>query len=148
MPSELEHAEQAIHNIEALKYLLEKGEFCDWSATVAFYTALHIVEAVFYIDTSHSRDRHGQNHENRERILKATRSYSKIYEHYRQLQSASVIARYLRNDQVVFSEYMSAETVKEKLIKHHLKQLILSAGKFLSDGSAGLLQNSFDKNFH
>ena len=150
MPSEPEHIQLAVHNIEVIDYLLAKAEFCDWTATVTFYTALHIVEAVFFHDQQHTNQRHGQNHENREKILKGIRSYQNIYRHYRPLQATSVVARYLQGSSkegLTFQQHMSAKQVEEKLIKHHLAQLIKTANKFLSSSSASRLQQTFNKTF-
>ena len=150
MPSENEHVQKTLHNFEVIKYLLAKPEFCDWTATVIFYTALHIVEAVFFYDTKHSKERHGQSHENREKILKNTKSYQNIHRHYRPLQSASVIARYLSNlgkDVTNFQQYMTAQQVQELLIKHHLAQVIKSACKFLSENTAKLVSYKFNETF-
>ena len=150
MPNEAEHIQLALHNIKVIDHLRTKPEFCDWTATVTFYTALHIVEAVFFYARRHNNKRHGSNHETRESILKGTRSYQKIYQHYRPLQSASVIARYLyRLDGKgeTFQDYMSAVKVRDKLIKYHLAALIKSASKFLSSNSGNLLNGLFSTTF-
>lgn len=148
MPSEAEHIQLALHNIEVIDYLLAKPEFCDWTATVTFYTALHIIEAVFFHDRKHINQRHGQSHENRERILKGTKSYQNIYRHYRPLQSTSAVARYLQGlskKGLTFQQHMPAKQVQEKLIKHHLAQLIKTASKFSSSHSGNLLKNAFNE---
>jgi hypothetical protein len=137
-----------LHNIKVTSYLLAKPEFCDWTATVTFYTALHIVEAVFFHDRTHTNQRHGQSHENREKILKGTKSYQNIHRHYRPLQSVSVVARYLRGlskEGLTFQQYMPPKQVQEKLIKHHLTQVIKTASKFLSSTSANLIAKEFNK---
>lgn len=148
MPSEKEHIQQAIHNIDVVAYLKKDDDFCDWTATVTFYTALHIIEAVFYKSRKHGSCKHGQRHEGREQILKHTRSYKTIWEHYRIMQSASIIARYLHGDSAnatVFQKYMPPEKVKNILIKHHLGSLIKSASKFLSDQTAKRVEVKFKK---
>ncbi len=145
MPNESEHIQLALHNIEVIHYLLDKPKFSDWTATVTFYTALHIVEAVFFHDTKNTHRRHGHNHEEREKILKGTRSYQNLYIHYRPLQSASVVARYLNSQSqrcTVFQQYLNDNQIKEKLIKHHLFQIIKTASKFLN---ATLAKSLFDK---
>ena len=93
MANEAQHIDQAVHNMDVIAYLIEKDRFRDWTATVTFYTALHIVEAVFFQNTKHTRTKHGHNHEDRENILKGNRSFKKIYENYSPLQSSSIIAR-------------------------------------------------------
>lgn len=139
MPTEDEHTQLAIHNMEVVDYLLVKPEFADWTATITFYTALHIVEAVFFHDQKHVHQRHGQNHENREQLLKGTKSYENMYKHYRPLQAASVVARYLQSSRgrvLTFQAYMPSNQVRSKLVKHHLAQLIKTARKFLSPDCA------------
>lgn len=148
MPNEAEHTQLALHNIEVIDYLLDKPNFCDWTAIVTFYTALHVVEAVFFHDTQRSNRRHGYNHETRERILKGTKSYQNIWRHYRPIQSASVKARYLQGlskKGLTFQQHMPSRQVEEKLIKHHLAQLIKTSSKFLSPKSGSLLKEAFHK---
>jgi len=147
MPSESEHVQQGLHNIKVIDYLRRNPEFCDWTATVTFYTALHVVEAVFFHDRAHTNHRHGQSHENRERILKGTNSYQNIHRHYRPLQSASVVARYLHQRGTTFQQYMSTKKVQDRLIKYHLRELIKSASKFLSPASSRLLAEVFGGTF-
>ena len=150
MPSEPEHIQLALHNIEVIDYLLANPKFCDWTATVTFYTALHIVEAVFFYDKKHIDRRHGHNHEERDNMLKGTRPYQNMWNHYRPLESASVVARYLHGlgkGGITFQQYMSSKRVEEKLIKHHLAQLIKTASRFLSSNSGSLLKSAFNKTF-
>jgi hypothetical protein len=146
MPSEKEHIQQAIHNINVVAYLKNNDAYCDWTATVTFYTALHIVEAVFFKSRKHGNCKHGQRHEGREQILKHTKSYKTIWEHYRVMQSTSVIARYLHGDSTnatIFHKYMSPEKVSNILIKYHLGSLIKSANKFLSNQTAKRVETTF-----
>lgn len=135
MPRDSEHIDLATHNIETSFYLFSGGsKYCDWTATTAFYAALHIIDAILF---KHHNKKHGQTHGVREAILKA-KSYQHIYKHYRELSSASKIARYLTDGSghsVVFEDYMSQSTVKDILIKHHLQQIIKSAKNFLDDAS-------------
>jgi hypothetical protein len=126
MPNELSHIQQAQHNSQALSCLERSvDDFSDWMTTVAFYKALHLVEAVFANDKTIL---HGHNHENRENILKRTPKYSNIYKHYRVLLNASIVARYLQergsdSRYSKFSYYMSKEGVKKDLIDHRLHQI-------------------------
>jgi len=150
MPNEAEHTQLALHNIQVIDYLLDEPKFCDWAAIAIFYTALHIVEAVFFYDKRHSGMRHGYNHETRECILKGTKSYHNIWEHYRPLQSASVKARYLEGlskKGLTFQQHMPSKQVEERLIKRHLAQLIKTASRFLSSNSGDLLKEAFNKTF-
>ena len=52
MPPHSKHRKQAKHNEELMthaKELGESGEFSDWVVTIAFYTAVHCVEAMLAI---------------------------------------------------------------------------------------------------
>lgn len=46
MPSFTHHTEQAEHNLDAASHIVENTKFYDWSATMAFYSAVHYVESV------------------------------------------------------------------------------------------------------
>ena len=47
MATESDHISLANHNHGLLLHLLAHGGYPDWAATVGFYKAVHIVEAVF-----------------------------------------------------------------------------------------------------
>ncbi len=150
MPDDAEHIKLALHNMDVAHHLLEIPDYRDWVATTIFYSALHIVEAVFFSDRSNERTKHGRGHDGREVILKETTSYRKIWEHYRQLVSASIIARYLENHSgrtILFNRYMSESKVREVLIGNHFWQLIKSASRFVSSQSGSLLKQRFDNYF-
>ncbi len=49
MPSDIQHIDHAQHNIGFLESFYSSYEFNDWSVTVSFYIAVHIIEAVIYI---------------------------------------------------------------------------------------------------
>jgi hypothetical protein len=63
----------------------------DWVVTVAFYTALHMVEAMFFEDLA---TQHTSLHIDRNKELQ-THRYSHIWYDYRPLYSISRLARYL-----------------------------------------------------
>ena len=150
MPDKTEHIQLALHDIDVAHHLLEIPEYRDWVAITIFYSALHIVEAVFFSHATNEKTRHGRSHDCREAILKGTKSYQKIWGHYRELLSASIIARYLEGRggrTVLFNIYMSESKVRERLIKHHFHQLIKSAIKFLPQKSSDLINLMFNKNF-
>jgi hypothetical protein len=134
MPSDSEHLAVAERNQELINHLLpDIKRFGEWITIVAFYRALHIVEAVFFCD---HRDKHGRNHETREDMLKRTPRYQQIYKHYRTLWAASTVARYLEDHSASktyrsFSEYMSPADVQGLILNHYLKQVEKSAARFL-----------------
>ncbi len=51
MPTDQQHITQALHNSSVLWLFSQhekQAEFSDWFATIAFYSALHFIEAIFY----------------------------------------------------------------------------------------------------
>jgi hypothetical protein len=129
MPDESAQLELANHNQELLAALLPRiDRFSDWVATVAFYKALHVVEAVFANDRN---VQHGRDHDHREHCLKANPRYRKIYGHYRPLLAVSKRARYLHDGMTRFSDSFTPEDVVREVLRHDLHQVEVSAAKFL-----------------
>lgn len=134
MPSKTAHHLAAVENRKALNYLAAQVEaFPQWVTTVAFYTALHVVEAVFAYDGRHTDDHHERN-----KVLKATQRYKKLWQHYRPLWNDSLIARYLKCDgsggvYENFSDYMTPAEVEAQHLRHNLHQVILSARRLMND---------------
>lgn len=137
MPTEAVHIAKANHNQALIERLLpDIDTFSDWITTIAFYKALHIVEAVF---ANNPRIGHGQNHEARERYLKAgpdRNKYRHIYEHYKPLYDASLVARYLAEGGGDFSEYLTSDDVRDLILGHYLHQVEQSACRFLKAPAA------------
>lgn len=133
MANQGDHLRLADHNADVIAHLQTANpELHDWVTTVAFYKAVHLIEAVFAHDgTGHSGD-HGQ----RSILLKSKRRYDKIYEHYRPLKSASEIARYLQTQHgggfKTFNDYLTPPQVQSEILGHRLLQLERSARKLLA----------------
>ena len=122
-----------MENRKALNYLAVRIEtFPQWVTTVAFYTALHVIESVFAYDGRHTDDHHERN-----KILKRENRYRKLWQHYRPLWNDSLIARYLKGDGAAgyesFSDYMSPAEVEAAHLKHNLHQVIASARRLMND---------------
>tara|TARA_R110002072_G_C7974418_1_gene535189 strand:- start:875 stop:1336 length:462 start_codon:yes stop_codon:yes gene_type:complete len=139
MPSKAAHVQAVIENTRTLNYLREQIEdHPQWVVTVAFYKALHVVEALFAADPQ-ATQKHCDDHSSRSRLLKKTNRYKKIWEHYRPLFNDSLIARYLReNDDPggqhnVFSRYLSPEEVEKTHINRNVAEILKSARKILKD---------------
>jgi hypothetical protein len=116
MAAEADHIAKANHNHDALAHLLDSvDKFPDWVVTIAFYKAVHVVEAAFAVKGLHST-----SHDNRERRL-AARPYSSIFKHYTHLVTASRIARYLEDRSgskyKTFTDYMAPHLVRELVRK-------------------------------
>ena len=96
MACESVHIQVANRNQGTINHLCEdRKEHSTWIVTVAFYKALHIVEAVFASDSS---IRHTSDHATRFVKLRTTRKYEHIYRRYSKLSRASNVARYLEDD--------------------------------------------------
>ncbi len=151
MPNDSQHVNLALHNLDTSHYLLEKDEFSDWAACLAFYAALHIVDAVLFRKEGDSRRKHGGTHSLREDILKRTNKYTEIYRHYNKLQRAAYVARYLQEPRqrrvTLFNDYLSPKQVRDKVIKHWLWCVIKSAGNFLESTQAKSLRERFNELF-
>ena len=135
MASESDHVTLANKNHDTLVYLLDKPQqFSEWITTIAFYKAVHIVEAVF------SRDpniKHCHDHGSRNGRLSADHRYRQIYKHYRPLWQASTIARYLSDNESntqyrSFSDYLKPDQVIPEIVKHRLRSIEQSAVGFLT----------------
>jgi hypothetical protein len=132
MPSKDAHLSAARENQRVIEYLCQKvDEFPGWVATVAFYKALHVIEALFAVDGT-GVDGHTDKHEQRNTLLKKTRRYQQLWKFYRPLFQASLVARYLRENQnvpthEVFATYMPPDTVVRLVLGHYLKQIEKSA---------------------
>ena len=143
MATEMDHIALANKNHDVLLHLLDDAErFPEWITVAAFYKAVQIVEAVFV--HKHGRCCHG--HQRRLDALKA-RGYQVLYKHFRALWAASSIARYLVDTDKPpkayssFSDYLSAEDVKKRLIKKRLHGVECEAVSLLSDaGRAQLMR--------
>jgi hypothetical protein len=129
MPTKESHLAAASHNQCAMKYLQAKrDQFPGWLVVVAFYRAVHLVEAVFDADgIGHMHD-----HQMRNRTLKTTTRYQKIWKNYSPLWQASLIARYMEDGKgkeypSCFAEYMPPEVVEKSMIGHYLHQVEQSA---------------------
>ncbi len=151
MPDERTHVAAAVHNQEVLDHLLREDSCCDWAAVVAFYKALHVVEAVFW--RNHDGF-HASSHGSRERLLKRNRRrYGEIYKRYAKLSRLSMIARYLesrtgpgpdkeKKAYSSFTQVMTAEEVRDIVVGAWLKELVERAKQFLSREERGRLSAS------
>lgn len=134
MPSEQSHLSLANHNQDLLDTLvLDIKRFPDWAATVAFYKALHVVEAALACENP---ARHGMDHSARERLLKTDRRYQAIYRHYRPLYAASMVARYMEDNQTDFTSYLTPDQVIGTLLKYRLHEVEKSAMRKLKSPEA------------
>lgn len=94
------HKKQWEHNRELLATLAP--DYPDWIVTVAFYAALHAVDALFAYD----RLQGITSHHTRNDALKESHRYSHIWKHYAPLFALSQTVRYLAEPEgwIRFSE--------------------------------------------
>ena len=125
MPDKEAHLRLAEHNQQTIAHLA-KGftMFSDWITTVAFYRALHLVEAAFACD---SQVLHRSDHTRRNRVLKKNPKYQTLYRFYRRLWQASNVARYLerqgKSAVATFASYMTPEDVKNDVLGDWLPKI-------------------------
>ena len=139
MATESDHISLANHNHGLLLHLLAHGGYPDWAATVGFYKAVHVVEAVFATDLH----RDSTSHTNREETLKIAK-YKGIAKDYSHLLTASRVARYLsahgQGEFHTFTDFMDNDGVKS-LIQTRLYGVEQRSLAFLTDaGKKALLK--------
>ena len=129
MATSSEHRSKWQHN-RAFLDSITQDRYSDWMATVAFYAAVHCVETLLV----HDKLDHGMTHEGRNDCLKRINRYKKIWENFRPLYEASLVARYLcHNNQSCpsFDQWISVADVKKRLIGGHLHEVEKSVIKLL-----------------
>jgi len=140
MPSKDAHLKAVFHNTSVIQYLLASPEPTpQWLTTLAFYKALHIVEAVFTSDTK-APIPHADSHEQRNKVLKNTPRYIPLWKHYRELWNDSLVARYLtscgeKEAYADFADYLTVDEFKSKHLKHHMVKIIQMARSLTGDDS-------------
>jgi len=138
MPSESDHIALANNNHRAMMCLHDaEDDHSEWVATVAFYKAVHLVQAML---SKAGRSCH--DHKTRHDILKSR--YPEIWKHYRPLWSASTIARYLhdndsRTPYKQFSDHCPSDQVYERYIQKRLRAVENHAWNKLSPESQKIL---------
>lgn len=143
MATEVDHIAQANRNHAVLEVLLpRREEFPEWVVTVAFYKAVHVVEAAF----AAALRGHSTSHQDRLQTLKMPR-FHEIHKHFRPMYAASCVARYLqepfsKQTYTVFSSYMPPDKILPKIIKGRLDPVEQNCLAFLSPESARELKRS------
>lgn len=130
MPSESSHLSTAIENRATAVKLADREEGLAWATTIAFYSALHLVEAAF----AHGGD-HFDSHASRNQHLKEERSLQAIWRHYKPLYDHSLKARYLTDEdgsaEALVRKHLGVDGVQQKILNHHLRQVEKSVAKIL-----------------
>lgn len=137
MATELDHIRLASRNHHLLAHLVQIGGYPDWAATVAFYKAVHVVEAVF----AATLGKHSTSHVDRQATLK-TAAFKSLWKDYSHLAAASRVARYLEAEDAgafsSFADFMDEDDVK-RLIRKRLFGVEQRSLAFLSDAARAAL---------
>jgi hypothetical protein len=131
MASEADHIELANTNQNLIDHLIGENSFHDWLTTVAFYKAVHVVEAVF----DNHLHKHSHSHADREDRLKRTTRFELVFKNYLHLLNESRTFRYLLGP----PGRLTIETVKSRLIYKRLYAVEQNALQFLSDSGKAAL---------
>lgn len=152
MASEADHILLANKNHAALLHLMaDPAGHPEWVATIAFYKAVQIVEAVIATDLN----QHSTSHHQRLLTLKAHR-FKAIFREYRPLLTASRVARYLADagdrdldgktvidapagEFRTFADYVPAADVVNELVNKRLRKLEQAALAFLTPAGRNVL---------
>lgn len=113
MPNSKQHREKAERNHQFLTTV--DGKYHDWSAVVAFYTAVHLVERLRTI-MPNATDQHSTDHQSRLDFLHGR--HAAIHHAFRELYNASLLARYETHNS--FDKQFPAGTVQKILVNKNL----------------------------
>lgn len=129
MATEESHIAAANRNQGALEHLcLDIECFAPWVVTVAFYKALHIVDAVLSHDGIRVYD-----HSSRLSALRRENKLKYIYKHFSPLYRISQVARYLEDVETFEDKYSNVgEAVRDSLF-NRLRNIETSSKKFISN---------------
>ncbi|APZ96937.1 hypothetical protein [Fuerstiella marisgermanici] len=143
MAGEADHITLANKNHAALELLCKSGDYPEWVTTIAFYKAVHIVEAVF----AYQLGRHSNGHDDRLEQLKS-KKFQPLFTHFRPLYCASLVARYLVDfgpaklgqgrsapQYKTFTDYMPTEKVMKSLVQKRLRSIEDNAVSLLSEAA-------------
>ncbi len=135
-----DHLRQAWHNEELAEKLATPSglKYRDWLITIAFYAAVHYVEALFFtvdgiVHTERACPDHRSKHTFREGRVKEQLGKNP-WESYRELSNASKIARYLpyaMGKPGTGLDYYEDEDAKE-LFEHHLGTVRDAVGEHIN----------------
>ncbi len=131
MPSSAAHIKAAEGNQQAIDYLILGGDaYTPWIVTIAFYKALHMIEAVL---AEGNPPCHSVDHSTRNDLLKKTSKYQQLWKNYSPLYQASLVARYLSDlsGSKPMESYLTVDDCKNKILNHRLRQIALSANKLI-----------------
>ena len=116
VPSRPDHLAKAESN-QILSRALQAGPNVDWSVTILFYAALHLVEATLAPQT------HSPSHRDRFANIRRDPRLQPIHDDYRYLYDMSLRSRY--NCQVFTAQFVrTLYVVRYEFIKQHLQPFL------------------------
>lgn len=141
MASASDHVTLANRNQEALTHLLATHrQFPEWITVIAFYKALHVIDAMLEEDEAPTPN----DHKRRAEILRSNTRYDAVWDHYRPLCSAASVARYMGEEKgkefTRFADYLSADDVVAKIVRHRLHQVEAAALRLMPAAGARLVR--------
>lgn len=132
MPDAAAHIALAQRNQLCLDYLrLRINDYPEWVVVAAFYKAVHLVEAVF---ASLPTPFHSTDHSDRRTKLFSDRRFENLRNHYRPIERASKVARYLSVDNVdytSFAVFLPTSQVESQILNHRLRRVQAAAETLL-----------------
>jgi len=114
------HLDQWKHNRSFLRSI--PGEYPDWIVTVAFYTALHVIDALLAKEARTITD-----HKTRNEVLRKTNRYEKIWRAYQPLYGLSRTVRYLADP----TQWVPIDKIKPNVFNDYLYRIEESVFKLL-----------------
>ena len=126
------HEKQAKHNYSLLKELQGNGVYQDWQLTIAFYTALHIVDCALARENPDWRKKWAENGDQQTgwhavRKMCVNSLYRDIYKNYRFLYEKSMLMRYLEGYNKKATDIISQEEAK-RYAENHLGAILKKFG--------------------
>jgi len=118
MPGLSDHSALASKNASVLEYLKNRiDDFPEWVVTVAFYEALHNIEAAMASEKDVLRT---SCHKDRNELIRTHPNYKSIYYAYKSLYDVSCIARYMHHGTINFSAYMPRAQIESVVLANWL----------------------------
>jgi hypothetical protein len=127
MASSQSHIDQWKHNRAFLATIAPA--YPDWLVTVAFYVALHAVDALL----AHDKVSGVTSHDGRNRTLMNTNRYAQIWKHYQTLYDLSRTVRYLAAP----AKWIPADQVDAQVLRRNLYPIERSVEKLMGQTLPG-----------
>lgn len=123
---EATHREQAQHNFDLAKELADQTplKYKDWSLIIAFYAAIHFVEAIMALEGSHSETDNHPHIFRRDWVEQKSKLSKDARKVYLKLYQLSMSLRYLRSEcrGMTKGQWLKDSTVR-KIVKSDFRVL-------------------------